>query len=79
MGVAHTCYHIGANMPALSPRPAISCVLCVRPDLGGGFVVLFQALFFGFIGLTPYEGFYWMGATVICLAGLTVPLLYWPM
>jgi len=51
----------------------------VRLNLVVGLWCCFQALFFGFIGLTPYEGFYWMGATVICLAGLTVPLLYWPM
>lgn len=38
-----------------------------------------QALFFGFVDLTPYEGFYWMGATIICLGALTSLLLYWPM
>jgi hypothetical protein len=38
-----------------------------------------QALFFGFVDLTPYEGFYWMGAAIICLGALTTLLLYWPM
>jgi hypothetical protein len=42
-------------------------------------LLLSQALFFGFVDLTPYEGFYWMGATIICLGAATCLLLYWPM
>lgn len=65
-------------VPFLSHRRSGLTVGVVAAGGNVGSVVT-QALFFGFIGLTPYEGFYWMGATVICLAGLTVPLLYWPM
>ena len=68
--------------PATCPYP---CIGCSRPcfSAGGcnhccaGFVV--QALFFGVVELTPYEGFYWMGAAVICLGALSCLLLYWPM
>lgn len=37
-----------------------------------------QAVFFSYFDFTPYEGFYWMGATIICLSAVT-NLLYWPM
>lgn len=48
-----------------------SCCCCCRPFP--------QALFFGFVELTPYEGFYWMGITIICLGAVSCMLLYWPM
>lgn len=41
--------------------------------------VLLQALFFGVVDLMPYEGFYWMGASVLCLSSVSCILLYWPM
>jgi hypothetical protein len=48
---------------------------CLTRDV----LLLPQALFFGFVDLTPYEGFYWMGATILCLGAATCLLLYWPM
>lgn len=39
---------------------------------------LLQAIFFSYFDFTTYEGFYWMGTSIICLGAFT-SLLYWPM
>jgi hypothetical protein len=37
-----------------------------------------QAVFFSYFEFSAYEGFYWMGTSVVCLSAFT-SLLFWPM
>lgn len=37
-----------------------------------------QAVFFSYFDFSAYEGFYWMGTSVVCLSAFT-SLLFWPM
>eukprot|EP00879_Flechtneria_rotunda_P019127 GHRR01020082.1.p1 GENE.GHRR01020082.1~~GHRR01020082.1.p1 ORF type:complete len:366 (+),score=106.30 GHRR01020082.1:164-1261(+) len=71
------CGAVYGIVPFISKRSngLVAGIVAAGGNLGS---VVTQAMFFSSFGFTRYQGFYWMGTTIICM-GAFISVLYWPM